>query len=72
LEKYVKNLAWTAVHSGFEVQIDDSAPLKTHHTGAIYNVPAGDPGEPQLRRLPPYSDQKAVVSVTDQEAKVMC
>ena len=44
-----KNLAWTAVHSGFEVQIDDSAPLKKHHTGAIYNIPAGDPGEPSVQ-----------------------
>lgn len=44
-----KNLAWTAVHSGFEVQIDDGAPLKKNHTGAIYNIPAGDPGDPQVQ-----------------------
>ena len=35
------NRAWTAVHSGFEVQIDDLARpqgLPQHRTGAIYNV----------------------------------
>ena len=44
-----KNQAWTGVHSGFEVQIDDSAPRKKNHTGAIYNIPAGDPGEAALQ-----------------------
>jgi hypothetical protein len=43
------NLAWTAVHSGFEVQIDDAAPLKKNRTGAIYDIPAGDPGDAQLQ-----------------------
>ena len=52
-----KNLAWTAVHSGFEVQIDDTARadprvdffgqpepphLNKNRTGAIYKIPAGD------------------------------
>ena len=46
------NLAWTAVHSGFEVQIDDNAPLK-NRTGVIYDVPAGDPGDPQLQTTQP-------------------
>jgi hypothetical protein len=39
------NRAWTAVHSGFEVQIDDWARpdgLPIHRTGAIYNIPAAD------------------------------
>ncbi len=42
------NRAWTAVFSGFEVQVDDNGKpdgLKRHRTGAIYDVPAGDPGE---------------------------
>jgi 3-keto-disaccharide hydrolase/GMC oxidoreductase len=47
------NLAWTAVHSGFEVQIDDAAPLKRHRTGVIYDIPAGDPGDPQLQTTLP-------------------
>jgi len=53
------NRAWTAVHSGFEVQIDDTAQgdsrvdfygirpepngLRKNRTGAIYKIPAGDP-----------------------------
>jgi hypothetical protein len=43
------NRAWTAVFSGFEVQVDDNAKpdgLRRRRTGAIYDVPAGDPGEP--------------------------
>jgi hypothetical protein len=49
LQTYGGNLAWTAVHSGFEVQIDDGAPRKKNRTGAIYDIPAGDPGEPQTQ-----------------------
>jgi hypothetical protein len=53
------NRAWTAVHSGFEVQIDDRAKgdpskdfygqqpepdgLRKNRTGAIYKIPAKDP-----------------------------
>jgi hypothetical protein len=52
------NRAWSAVHSGFEVQIDDDATgdprrdfygraepngLRKNRTGAIYKIPAGDP-----------------------------
>jgi len=53
------NRAWTAVHSGFEVQIDDTAQgddrvdfygirpepsgLRKNRTGAIYKIPAADP-----------------------------
>ncbi len=39
------NRAWVSVHSGFEVQIDDNAPLRKNRTGALYNIPAGDPGD---------------------------
>ncbi len=54
-----KNRAWTAVHSGFEIQIDDRARgdvtkdffgirpepdgLRKNRTGAIYKIPAKDP-----------------------------
>jgi hypothetical protein len=53
------NRSWSAVHSGFEVQIDDRAKgdpskdfygirpepdgLRKNHTGAIYKIPAKDP-----------------------------
>ncbi|MDP8929632.1 MAG: DUF1080 domain-containing protein [Actinomycetota bacterium] len=59
LRAFSNNLAWTAVHSGFEVQIDDTAGrdprvdfygvrpepsgLNKNRTGAIYKIPAGDP-----------------------------
>ncbi|HKH01553.1 MAG TPA: family 16 glycoside hydrolase, partial [Bradyrhizobium sp.] len=39
------NRAWSAVHSGFEIQIDDLGRpdgLQKHRTGAIYDLPAGD------------------------------
>jgi len=58
LKQFGNNLAWTAVHSGFEVQIDDAAVgdprvdfygtfpepngLNKNRTGAIYKIPAGD------------------------------
>jgi len=52
------NRAWTAVHSGFEVQIDDQGRpdgKRKYRTGAIYTIPAGDPGEAawQLYTPPP-------------------
>lgn len=52
------NRAWTAVYSGFEVQVDDNAKpnppgLRKHRTGAIYNISAGDPGEPALQQYQP-------------------
>ena len=50
------NKAWTAVHSGFEVQIDDNARpdgKRKHRTGAIYTIPAGDPGEPSWQNYNP-------------------
>jgi hypothetical protein len=52
------NRAWSAVHSGFEIQIDDvgagdprrgyygiqePSGLRKNRTGAIYKIPAGDP-----------------------------
>jgi choline dehydrogenase-like flavoprotein len=39
------NRAWSAVHSGFEIQIDDRAVLRRNRTGAIYDIPAGDDAE---------------------------
>jgi len=36
-----RNKAWVAVHTGFEVQIDDVAAEDKHHTGAIYNIDIG-------------------------------
>lgn len=52
------NKAWIAVHSGFEVQIDDLARpdgLDKNRTGAIYNVPTGSgqtPGTQQYSAGP--------------------
>ena len=59
LQAFNNNRAWTAVHSGFEVQIDDTAQgdpradfygirpepngLRKNRTGAIYKIPAADP-----------------------------
>lgn len=50
-----ENRGWTAVHSGFEVQIDDGAATRKTRTGAIYEIPAGDPNEPawQIYTPPP-------------------
>jgi len=57
-QNYQNNRAWSAVHSGFEIQIDDNATgdprrgyygspepsgvLNKNRTGAIYKIPAGD------------------------------
>jgi choline dehydrogenase-like flavoprotein len=57
-DKFEFNRAWTAVHSGFEIQIDDTARgdtrkdfygvrpepdgLRKNRTGAIYKIPAKD------------------------------
>lgn len=52
------NRAWVAVRTGFEVQIDDQARpdgLDRNRTGAIYDIPTGQNGEPPLqdfRRAP--------------------
>ena len=46
------NPAWKPVVTGFEVQIDDTASpggLDKHRTGAIYNIPTGQNGEPVLQ-----------------------
>lgn len=44
------NRAWVAARTGFEVQIDDQARpggLDRNRTGAIYDVPTGQNGEPR-------------------------
>jgi hypothetical protein len=46
------NQAWVAVHTGFEVQIDEFARpnnLDKHRTGAIYDIPTGQGGEQRLQ-----------------------
>ena len=57
------NKAWVAVYSGFEVQIDERAlgdtrinegnGLDKNRTGAIYKIPTGQNGEPQLQIFQP-------------------
>jgi len=44
------NPAWVAVATGFEVQIDEQGRTdfaEKHRTGAIYNIPTGQGGEPK-------------------------
>jgi hypothetical protein len=44
------NAAWVAAVTGFEVQIDEQGKddfADKHRTGALYNVPTGQGGEPQ-------------------------
>jgi hypothetical protein len=44
------NAAWVAAVTGFEVQIDEQGKddyAEKHRTGAIYNIPTGQGGEPQ-------------------------
>jgi hypothetical protein len=44
------NAAWVAAVTGFEVQIDEQGKddfAEKHRTGALYNVPTGQGGEPQ-------------------------
>jgi hypothetical protein len=58
-----RNRAWIAAYSGFEIQIDEQARgskennepdgLDKHRTGAIYNIPAGQDGEPRLQDFRP-------------------
>jgi hypothetical protein len=51
------NQAWVAVHTGFEVQIDDTATpdgLDKHRTGAIYDIETGGvPGGQSYQRPAP-------------------
>jgi choline dehydrogenase-like flavoprotein len=47
-----RNKAWVAVHTGFEVQIDDKAAEDKHHTGAIYNVDIGTAAGQQTYNKP--------------------
>jgi hypothetical protein len=44
------NPAWVAAATGFEVQIDEQGKddfAEKHRTGAIYNIPTGQGGEPK-------------------------
>jgi hypothetical protein len=73
------NQAWVAVHTGFEVQIDEEARgdttigeqdgLDKNRTGAIYKVPTGQNGEPQQQT---YQAHPALAADTwhDYEIKV--
>jgi hypothetical protein len=50
--RVLTNRAWVAVRTGFEVQIDDQARpngLDRNRTGAIYDIPAGENGDPPLQ-----------------------
>jgi hypothetical protein len=52
------NQAWVPVHTGFEVQIDEEGRptgLDKHRTGAIYDVPTGAGGDPQLQTYTGHS-----------------
>jgi hypothetical protein len=51
------NQAWVAVHTGFEVQIDEEGRpngLDKERTGAIYDIPTGQGGDPQLQAYSPH------------------
>jgi hypothetical protein len=50
------NAAWVAAVTGFEVQIDEQGKddfADKHRTGAFYNVPTGQGGEPQDQAFTP-------------------
>jgi len=47
------NRAWTAAHTGFEVQIDEQAPEDKFHTGAIYGIEVKQEGSGQDYGRPP-------------------
>ena len=52
--RVLTNRAWVAVRTGFEVQIDDQARpdgLDRTRTGAIYDIPTGQNGEPPLQEF---------------------
>ncbi len=59
LQSRSRNSVWSAVHSGFEVQIDEQARgdqrigeqdgLDKNRTGAIYKIPTDQGGEPRLQ-----------------------
>src|SRR5215212_954240 len=52
--RILANRAWVAVRTGFEVQIDDQARpdgLDKNRTGAIYDIPTGQNGEPPLQEF---------------------
>ncbi|MDQ3693311.1 MAG: DUF1080 domain-containing protein [Chloroflexota bacterium] len=67
-----QNQAWVAVHTGFEVQIDEEARpngLDKHRTGAIYDIPTGEAGEPALQDYTPHPGL-AATTWHDYEIKV--
>jgi hypothetical protein len=50
------NPAWVAAVTGFEVQIDEQGKddyAEKHRTGAIYNIPSGQAGEPKEQTYMP-------------------
>jgi hypothetical protein len=50
------NPAWVAAVTGFEVQIDEQGKdffLSRHRTGAIYDIPTGQAGEPKEQNYQP-------------------
>ena len=65
----LRNPAWIAVWSGFEIQIDEQAKgskqkndrdgLDKNRTGAIYQIPTGQEGEPKLQDFRPAPPLKA-------------
>ena len=71
-----RNQAWTAVHTGFEAQIDDQASEDKHHTGAIYNIEVGPgAGKQDYTRPPPlqvgiWSDYEIKVSGNTYKVKL--
>lgn len=73
-----ENPAWVAVHTGFEVQIDELARpdgLDQHRTGAVYGIPLGDKlNQQQYQRpslFPPDAWNTLEVQVIGQEYTVL-
>jgi hypothetical protein len=63
------NTAYVAIHFGFEVQIDQSAPEAIHRTGAIYDLAAPmDPGALPVR--PPGEWNEYEIHVQGQDYTV--
>lgn len=46
-----QNRAWTAVYSGFEVQIDDNDPAPNRRTGTVYDIPVSTTPAPNTQTL---------------------
>lgn len=50
------NAAWVAAVTGFEIQIDEQGKddfAEKHRTGAVYNIPTGQGGEPKEQNYTP-------------------